>query len=256
MDPIVLGSLIGAGSNVLNNAFGFLGQQQTNSANMQLAKYQNELLMQNWREQNEYNSPAATMQRLTEAGINPRAYGQIGQFANAGQTPNTPAPEYKSPLSSIQVYTDILSDALNLQRQMRENENLKVQNRLLTSQADHYDALSKLNSVKVYDTELNYALQGLGYNVIDPKTGKPYDQFFGYTLNPKDRGWLLSKDHAVSRDAASRALYQYYMAKQAEEDTENAFFGNGVDSIAKGLIRNSVRFGRWTWQTWRKSQKK
>ena len=85
---------------------GYMSQQQTNEANRQLAQQQNDFNMQMWQKQNEYNSPEATMQRLVEAGINPRAYQQIGQFANASQPHKAERPEYDSPLGKLAKFSE------------------------------------------------------------------------------------------------------------------------------------------------------
>ena len=55
--------------------------------NKKMADYQNDINIENWNLQNEYNSPAAQRKRLEEAGINPAAvFGSNGSSAgNAGQ---------------------------------------------------------------------------------------------------------------------------------------------------------------------------
>lgn len=77
------------------NEANLLITQEYNKAQKELAQSQNEYNTQLWHMQNEYNSPKATMQRLVEAGINPRAYQQIGQFANAGAPAPASTPEQK-----------------------------------------------------------------------------------------------------------------------------------------------------------------
>lgn len=73
-----------------------------NYYNKQMAQYQNDFNLEMWNRQNEYNSPKETMNRLVDAGINPRAYQEIGQFANAG-TPQQAAQMSKtSELSAFQ----------------------------------------------------------------------------------------------------------------------------------------------------------
>ena len=55
--------------------------------NKKMADYQNDINIENWNLQNEYNSPANQRKRLEEAGINPAAvFGSNGSSAgNAGQ---------------------------------------------------------------------------------------------------------------------------------------------------------------------------
>lgn len=78
LNPMVVGSLIGAGSNFLGNLFGFGSQQSANSTNLKIARETNAFnaeqaqLNRDWQEkmwnaQNEYNSPQAMISR----GLNP-----------------------------------------------------------------------------------------------------------------------------------------------------------------------------------------
>lgn len=116
-----------------------------NKGQMQLAEHQNQYNTEMWNKQNEYNSPAATMQRLVQAGINPRAYQQIGQFANAGTpapaaTPEQKMREYVSPklasaqarMQKLDIYNatqerrlralNLTSDVIHAERSLREQK--------------------------------------------------------------------------------------------------------------------------------------
>lgn len=94
--------LVAAGAAVADTVVGFLGNSQQNKYNMQLMKYQNAWNERMWERQNEYNSPKATMERLVAAGINPRAYQEIGQFANAAAPPPAAKGDKISELSAFQ----------------------------------------------------------------------------------------------------------------------------------------------------------
>ena len=109
----------------------------TNIANMELAKYQNQANVELWREQSEYNNPTNTMQRLVDAGINPRAYNQLGQFANAATPPQMQRAEmkgyqYRSPLGS---FSNLFSDTMEYKRKEKEIELLDAQARATLANA-------------------------------------------------------------------------------------------------------------------------
>lgn len=141
-------SLIASG---VDAVVGALGNAQQNNYNMDLAKYQNEYNTEMWHMMNEYNSPKSTMDRLVEAGINPRAYQQIGQFANAS-TPQPSATMQKvSELSAFQSVT----------RQALENDLLRKQLEDKTSQIDYRSALNSLNNAKRRGTEQDTLIDGL-----------------------------------------------------------------------------------------------
>lgn len=141
MDPFSFG--LSAGQSVLN----FGSNMLQNYHNKQMAQYQNDWNLEMWNRQNEYNSPRETMNRLVDAGINPRAYQQIGQFANAGQ-PQPAAPRSKiSELSAFQsvarqgLENELLSEKV---KQAKEDTHLKG---LLSSKAYSDNAMKKLQYI-------------------------------------------------------------------------------------------------------------
>lgn len=75
-------SVLGTGANIISTAM-------TNRANERMQQQQNAWNLEQWERNNAYNSPAAQMQRLKAAGINPDLmYGQNA----GGATGNSPAP--------------------------------------------------------------------------------------------------------------------------------------------------------------------
>lgn len=155
MDPFVTGSLITAGASALNGIIGGIGQAQTNATSMELAKYQHDLNMQAWREQSEYNNPTNTMKRLTDAGINPRAYQQLGQFANASTPPQASVPHYESPLQKFSQAIPSVSALVDIFTKLRlseaEEKNINAQTNKLENDA----ALSWVRSLFLTTQEMN-----------------------------------------------------------------------------------------------------
>lgn len=120
----VLGSYVGA---AVDLASGLFGASQQNSYNMEMAKYQNAYNTQMWHMQNEYNSPKATMRRLVEAGINPRAYQNIGQFANAG----SPAPSASvSKVSELAQFQGVAKNAAEIRILQEQAKNMEMERKL------------------------------------------------------------------------------------------------------------------------------
>lgn len=125
----VVGSLIGSRSQKDTNQANVLMQQQanaanlqavreTNAANLELSKYQYAMDLAQWNRENEYNSPAAYMQRLREAGLNPNlAYGNISNVGASSPSFSpiaNQAPRFDAP--RLQAYTrggDLISSAFN-----------------------------------------------------------------------------------------------------------------------------------------------
>ena len=97
--------------------------------NKKLADYQNDINIENWNMQNEYNSPANQRKRLEEAGINPAAvFGSNGSSAgNAGQIA-----QYQQP--GVDITNSMLSAgqlaqvAANIRKTNAEAENIENAN--------------------------------------------------------------------------------------------------------------------------------
>ena len=181
MDPALIAPLISAASQQSSNFTGMINNhlmlsrqikhqedaqrlqneanmaltQEYNKAQRELAQSQNEYNTQMWEKQNAYNSPEATMQRLTEAGINPRAYQQIGQFANAGTPPPAVTPEQK-----MAEYTEpkLASKELRMQRLAINNAYTEQKIRAVELSSQLYESYKKREEQKRH----NIALETLG----------------------------------------------------------------------------------------------
>lgn len=78
--------------------FGLESEQQ-----MKMAEYTNQLAMQSWYEQQEFNTPAMQVQRMREAGFNPAAIGGQAIYGAGGLSPapaSSPSPSVVSPSPS------------------------------------------------------------------------------------------------------------------------------------------------------------
>lgn len=129
----MLGALIGAAGSLIGSAIGSKSQSDTNKANLELAKYQNEWNRQMqdrafkynyemWNKQNEYNSPTAQMARMKAAGLNPNLMYGKGDTGNASSAPTMKAAQGIAP--RMQAFTGWnlgLSEGVQTYMQMRMN---------------------------------------------------------------------------------------------------------------------------------------
>lgn len=120
---------------------------------MEMAKWQNDVNRENWQLQNEYNSPAAQMARLQEAGLNPNlvynggsattAAGSMAPAANPG-TPNIP--DYgkyaQSFAASMSGMLDQALKAANIEKVAQETDNLKMYQRSMVTDIQHKELLN------------------------------------------------------------------------------------------------------------------
>lgn len=143
-----VGSLLGGlGSSAMNNN----AVQDTNKANMEIAKYQaqwqqqeNEKAYQRslnmWNLQNEYNSPTQQMARVRAAGLNPNlVYGNGVTGNSAGSTPQYEPAKFNAP--TMQAYrgwnlgvSDAISQFLAYRTAKAQVDNMEAQNGLIRQQ--------------------------------------------------------------------------------------------------------------------------
>lgn len=143
-----VGSLFGnLGSSAMNNK----AVQDTNKANMEIAKYQaqwqqqeNEKAYQRslnmWNLQNEYNSPTQQMARIRAAGLNPNlVYGNGVTGNSTGSTPQYEPAKFSAP--TMQAYrgwnlgiSDAISQFLAYRTVKAQVDNMEAQNSLIRQQ--------------------------------------------------------------------------------------------------------------------------
>lgn len=143
-----VGSLLGGlGSSAMNNK----AVQDTNKANMEIAKYQaqwqqqeNEKAYQRslnmWNLQNEYNSPTQQMARIRAAGLNPNlVYGNGVTGNSSGSAPQYEPAKFNAP--TMQAYrgwnlgiSDAISQFLAYRTVKAQVDNMEAQNSLIRQQ--------------------------------------------------------------------------------------------------------------------------
>lgn len=92
--------------------------------NKKMAKLQNEMNIENWNMQNEYNTPANQRKRLEEAGLNPAlAYGGAGDTGNASSLApyQNPSHDIGQSLMSTQQLASLASNIEAIQGMQLDN---------------------------------------------------------------------------------------------------------------------------------------
>lgn len=150
MDPFIIGSALSAGSHILGGITSLFGgnhaadkslqaTRETNKANAELAKYQNEWNLAQWNRMNAYNTPAAQRQRYEAAGINP--YFALGNI-QSGQAESLNSAEMANQQSGAEAYNHLAqgwrdfgssvgasgSEFLNAQFQQEQTKAMQLQN--------------------------------------------------------------------------------------------------------------------------------
>lgn len=120
MDPLITGSIIAGGTQLLGAGANAYAQGKMNKKTRKFAqeerRYQNEWNLDMWNRMNEYNTPAAQMERFEEAGLNPHLIYGKGTAGNATNAPsasqaswNPKAPQLELPnlMQAFSMYQDI-----------------------------------------------------------------------------------------------------------------------------------------------------
>lgn len=106
-DISTLNSSLQTSGAVLNGIGSRREMQRAREYSKQLMDYQNQMNIDNWNLQNEYNSPKAQMQRYIDAGLNPNLiYSKSDMSGAIGQSSYIPTDPLKS-------YGSIANDAVN-----------------------------------------------------------------------------------------------------------------------------------------------
>lgn len=135
MGPLIGAALISGGSSLLGGLANFGSQLSANRANLQIARETNQMQYQMFQEQNafnermynqmqQYNTPAAQMQRYNDAGINPYiAAGNIqtGNVQSALQSAQ-PQPLHTAQMMPTTGIGDSFSQIGNIVSQYAQNE--------------------------------------------------------------------------------------------------------------------------------------
>lgn len=123
---------------ILNLAAPFVGDAVNGLVSLFTAKRNRQNALDDWNRQNEYNSPAAQMQRYKEAGLSPHLiYGQT----------NTAPPVRSTDMVAPQIDTknvDFITRSQNINQQRLTTDNLAKQAELI----DANIALTKANELK------------------------------------------------------------------------------------------------------------
>lgn len=159
MPLLTIGTALG--SKAVSSIFGASQARKERRANRQAEEDARQHNIKMWNMQNEYNHPSAQMARLQEAGLNPNmiygtptaaATGQAGDVAKG----NAPEQSY---------YKDLDFDALtplvqhqNIEQSKAQVDNLRVQNTVLTQEANLKAAQRANTLVNTARSDFDYML--------------------------------------------------------------------------------------------------
>lgn len=170
-------SIISGGSGVLSGLFGAIGQniainkqikaqkkenEENRMYNFNLAQLQNKWNLEQWNRENEYNSPAAMMNRLREGGLNPDLMYQNGTSGlTSASSPSMTAGAPSSPVDM---------SALGQKRTIGDAVHQGLQDALVGAQIDVMRSEARKNNAAAGGQEItNESLADMNQAIINEK---------------------------------------------------------------------------------------
>lgn len=137
MDPIIGASLIAGGTSLIGGIANAFGQSSANRTNIKLQREAQAWQESMWNKQNEYNTPAAQIQRMKEAGLNPALMYSQGNVGNAESVKAVP-PAQVQPVTGlgtgIASAGDAIADGIMKLEQVKQ---MRAQTNLLEAKVVH-----------------------------------------------------------------------------------------------------------------------
>lgn len=188
MDPLLGSALISGASSLLGGLFGSGAQSSANRTNLQIARETNQMQYQMFHEQNafnermynqmqQYNTPAAQMQRYQDAGINPYIAAGNVQSGNAQSALQSaqPLPLHTAQVMPVDAFKDSFSQIGNVISQYAQNELALSQAQKNRAEAGWVDRLNgaQLNKMSAETNNLYQqgSLLGLDYKLKNDTLG-------------------------------------------------------------------------------------
>lgn len=202
-----LGAALGVGGGIAGNIMNRNAIKQQNEANKQLAKYQFDLNMQAWHEQNRYNSPSAQVARLQAAGLNPQlAYGSGSNAGNASSAPTYQAPHmeaYQGNAKDMQAIMSLMP--------LYQLHQMAAQTKLIEKQTEKEEALTWETDTRaeanMYDNKLK---RERGFRAEQFVELEYLMQHSGVVLRDQQISKLKMDIKAVDLDNAIKRIQQVY----------------------------------------------
>lgn len=128
MDPIIGAGILGGASSLLGSALNVIGAQQTNKTNKEIAQMNNQAMIDLMREQTRadqtYNSVGEQMKRAISAGVNPMLMaGAQPTSVSASAVPNLDTPVLQNPFNAVDLggsaYANAVVQSKSLDNQSR-----------------------------------------------------------------------------------------------------------------------------------------
>ncbi len=245
MDDATGAALINATSQAINTAGNMLVSGELNRRgekfNREVMEKQRKWSLEDWHMQNAYNDPAAQMQRLKNAGLNPHLVygnGTSTQAESVRATPNQSAPSYAKPQFSLDMINPVMA-ALGVQQAQANISRTNAETDAIKSRTAGTEFQNNLNNAigidrmqRNYDIatdrlELNYQRESADFDAWEAASfaGKPTDD----KNSPLARAYRAGFDLAAQNLINARELGDLRRAESVIKGYQSDLVKQGID---------------------------
>nr|CAI9750825.1 pilot protein for DNA ejection [Microvirus sp.] len=212
-----LGSIAGG---LLSGVGSIFAQKSANSANLRLAKMQNQWNVEQWERNNEYNTPANQIQRLEDAGLNSALmYQNAGDVGNSstpaqGVQPPTMQPEMnhqslQQMVDGFQQMANILiankvansNIALNVSKMSEIDANVK---KIIPETLKNMESERKVN-----DEKINNLVQDTNKKIAETELARGNIDYYKQLIDESDSKRRLNDSQITLNDDIHRWFDKY-----------------------------------------------
>ena len=253
IDPMIGAGLIRAGGDLIGGFLGASAQESANRTNIQLARENRAWQEDMWNKQNEYNSPAAQIERMRKAGLNPALMYSRGDVGNAGSVGSVATPQVQPVSGMAEGLAESGGSIASAMMQLEQVKQMRAQTKLLTAKAikevnttmtpDQYQdyLLSRIDVFKkqgfMYNAQGHYAdSRAAGqdmYNFAMPKLlynqqrqGELTNQKISQDMMVQLANWYVNSKLATSRMALNSAQANFFARQVKLLDQKYDFLEN------------------------------
>lgn len=134
-DPVLGAALIKGIGDMFSGILGSSAQDSANRTNIQLQRESQAWQESMWSKQNEYNSPAAQIQRMKQAGLNPALMYSQGDTGNAGSVGSVPPAHVQPVMGMAQGIGNVGDTIFNAMIQNEQVKQMRAQTKLMEAKS-------------------------------------------------------------------------------------------------------------------------
>ena len=198
-----------------DNRANALTQRDTNIANMDMAQWQYQAALEQWQRENEYNSPAAQMQRYMDAGLNPNLiYGQQNLSAGSPQpsAPTAQAPKMMNTRTqramaklnavtgAAQAIMSTLGEFQTLQQKAVQIDMVKANTKLILANAANAEDTGILNGYAIQQAMANTFMKQFDWKHQRERYSLETDKTRQAIANMRKQGQLMGEQLSLYGD--------------------------------------------------------